>query len=86
MDAKKKTVIERIQSHKEALAKAQEYLETGAHSNWHGFRATFTPKLQNGQVIPPHKSWVANVFIPKYKKAIRDDERKLDRLDIKRRA
>ena len=81
MDLKKKALIERIQRHEEALTKAHEYLETGAHSDWHGFRALFAQKIKDGQLAPPHRDWITNVFIPHFEKAIHKAERKLDQIE-----
>jgi len=81
MDLKKKAILNRIRSHEDALTKAQEYLETGAHSDWRGFRAFFTPKTRDGREVPPHRDWVKNVFIPYCEKAIHLAERKLDRFE-----
>lgn len=81
MDPKKKAVLERIKSLEEKLTKAQEYLETGAHAEWHGFRPLFTPKIKDGKELPPHRDWVKNVYIPNCEKAIRKAEKILDRLD-----
>ena len=78
---KKKAVLERIKSLEDALAKAREYLETGAHSDWHGFRPLFTPKIKDCRQIPPHRDWVKNVFIPSREKAIRKAEKILDQLE-----
>jgi hypothetical protein len=84
MNPKEKAVRERIKSHEDALVKAKEYLETGAHSNWPGFGALFAPKTKDGRDVPPHKDWVRNVFIPRHEKAIRKAERILERLEQKR--
>ena len=81
MDLKKKAILERIKTHEDALIKAQEYLKTGAHADWHGFRALFAPKLKDGREVPPHRDWVKNVFIPNCEKAIYKAERKLDLFD-----
>jgi hypothetical protein len=81
MDTKKKAILERIKSLEDALSKAQEYLETGAHSDWNGFRPLFTPKIRDGRQIPPHRDWVKNVFIPSREKAIRKAEKILDQLE-----
>ena len=84
MNSKEKVVLERMKSHEDALVRAKEYLETGANSNWSGFRAWFVPKTKDGREMPPHKDWVRNVFIPRYEKAIRRAERTLERLEQKR--
>ena len=81
MDPKKKAILDRIKSHEDALTKAQEYLESGAHADWHGFRPFFTPKIKDGRELPPHRDWVKNVFIPRCEKAIHSAERKLDQFD-----
>lgn len=81
MDLKKKAVLDRIKSLEDALTKAREYLETGAHSDWNGFRPLFAPKIRDGRAMPPHKDWVKNVFIPRREKAIRKAEKILDRLE-----
>ena len=81
MDRKKKAILERIKSHEDALTKAHEYLETGAHSDWHGFRALFAPKIRDGKNVPPHRDWVKNVFIPRCEKTIRKAEKTLDQFD-----
>lgn len=64
----------------DAIAKAREYLETGAHADWHGFRPVFYGKTKEGKALPPHKDWVRNVFLPSKEKALHLAEKKLDRL------
>ena len=81
MDPKKKAILERIKSLEDALTKAQEYLETGAHADWRGFRALFTQKIKDGREVPPHRDWVKNVFIPNREKAIRKAEQILDQFE-----
>ena len=81
MDSKKKEILERIKSLDVALTKAHEYLETGAHSEWRGFRSLFTQKIKDGRVVPPHRDWVKNVFIPSREKAIRKAEKILDQFE-----
>jgi hypothetical protein len=81
MNLKKKAIAERIQSYEEDLIKAREYLETGAHSDWQGFRPWFVSKIKNGREVPPHRDWVKNVFIPRTEKAIHNAERKLDQFE-----
>ena len=82
MDLKKKAILERIQRHEDALTKAHEYLETGAHSDWHGFRALFAQKVKDGRVIPPHRDWIKNVFIPNCEKAIHGKKRPRQELEL----
>ena len=81
MDPKKKAILERIKSLEDALTKAQEYLETGAHADWRGFRALFTQKIKDGREVSPHRDWVKNVFIPNREKAIRKAEQILDQFE-----
>ena len=81
MNLKKKAILERIKSNEEALTRAREYLETGAHSDWYGFRALFAPKTKDGVAVPPHRDWVRNVFIPNCEKAIHKAERTLDQFE-----
>ena len=81
MNAKKKAVLDRIESFEQAIAKAREYLESGKHAHWSGFRPVFVPKLKDGKELPPHKDWVKNVFLPRMEKALRRAEILVERLD-----
>jgi len=74
---KRKAVHDRIGSIEQSIAKAKEYLETGKHADWNGFRPIFVRKLKDGKQLPPHKDWVKNVFLPGMEKALRRAE-KLD--------
>jgi hypothetical protein len=69
MNAKKKAVRDRIESFDQSIAKAKEYLESGKHAHWSGFRPMFVVKLKDGKELPPHKDWVKNVFLPHGKSA-----------------
>ena len=80
MNAKQKVVLDRIEHLEEAIAKGREYLETGVHAKWHGFRPYFTAKLRNGVASPPHPDWVRNVFIPRCERALKRAEKALQRL------
>ena len=75
-DAKKKTILERVESLEESARKAKEYLESGKHANWVGFRPLFVSKLQ-----PLHKDWVRNVFLVRTEKALRRAEKLLAQVD-----
>ncbi len=79
--SKSKSIVDRIKHIEEAIVKAQEYLETGAHADWHGFRPLYSGKMTDGKAQPPHKDWVKNVFLPSKEKALRNAERTLDKLD-----
>jgi hypothetical protein len=81
MNAKRKAVLERIESLELAISRAREYLETGKHANWIGFGPLFDRKFRNGKELPPHKDWVKNVFLPRKEKALRYSEKVLERLD-----
>lgn len=83
MNAKTKAVIDRIKHIEEAITKGREYLESGTHANWQGFRAFFSAKTRNGQALPPHRDWVTNVFLPRKVRALRDAEEVLRALELK---
>jgi hypothetical protein len=80
MNAKRKSVLDRIESLEEAIGKARDYLESGRHARWGGFRPLFVPKLRDGKELPPHKDWVRNVFLPRMEKALNRAEKLLERL------
>jgi hypothetical protein len=77
----KKTVLERIKRFEEAITKGREYLESGKHANWQGFRPLFNAKVRSGKAVPPHKDWVKNVFLPRTERALRHAEKVLLRLE-----
>ncbi len=77
---KRKAVLERIQHLEDAIAKGHEYLETGKHAHWHGFRPLFVDKVRNGEILPPHKDWIKSTFLPWKEKALKIYEKKLERL------
>ncbi|HUE71813.1 MAG TPA: hypothetical protein VMP01_13080 [Pirellulaceae bacterium] len=81
MNSKKKAVLDRIKHLEEAIAKGREYLESGQHADWCGFRPLFTAKKRDGKELPPHKDWVRNVFLPNREKALRQAEIVLERLN-----
>ena len=81
MNPKKKSVIDRIKNLEDAISKGSEYLESGKHADWRGFRAFFTPKVRDGKELPPHRDWVKNVFLPRMEKALSRAEKILDKLD-----
>ena len=80
MNAKQKAVLERIKRLEDEIAKGREYLETGAHAEWHGFRALFAVKARGGTALPPHPDWVRNVFLPRREKDLRQAEKALEKL------
>jgi hypothetical protein len=75
-DAKKGDILERIESIEQSILKAKEYLESGKHADWAGFRPLFVSKPQ-----PPHKDWVKNVFLARTEKALRRAEKVLGQVD-----
>jgi hypothetical protein len=77
---KREAVLGRIESLQEGLHKAKEYLESGEHAHWRGFRALFNVKAVQGKELPPHRDWVRNVFVPRSEKALDRAERLLERL------
>lgn len=83
MHAKKKAILDRIRRLEEGIARAREYLETGAHADWRRFRPLFDKKVRNGIPLPPHKDWVKNVFLRSYERALIRSEKLLEQLDLK---
>ena len=80
-DLKKNEIINRITDLEEQVTKAREYLKTGAHAHWSGFRPLFKEKVKDGKILPPHKDWVRNVFIPNREKALIKAEKILERVE-----
>jgi hypothetical protein len=80
MKPKERAIMDRIKNLEEAIAKGREYLESGAHADWRGFRPLFDPKLRDGKRLPPHKDWVRNVFLPRREKALTHAERLCERM------
>jgi hypothetical protein len=83
LNTKQTAPVERIKLVEQAIAKAKEYLATGKHAHWVGFRPLFDSKFRNGKELPPHKDWVKNVFLPRMEKALRREEKLTERLDRK---
>jgi hypothetical protein len=84
MDANTKAVVDRIQRIEEAITKGREYLESGAHATWRGFRPLFKGKIVDGEAVPPHRDWVKNVFLPRNERALKYAEKVLRTLQAKR--
>jgi hypothetical protein len=80
MNAKQKALLDRIKRLEDEISKGQEYLKTGAHGEWHGFRALFAAKARDGKPLPPHPDWVRNVFLPRREMALRQAEKILEKL------
>jgi hypothetical protein len=79
--SKKKAILDRIQGLEDAIAKAREYLETGAHADWQGFRPFLTRKVRDGKILPPHNDWVKNAYLPAQERALRQAESTLEKLE-----
>jgi hypothetical protein len=80
MKPEERAILDRIEALEEAITKGREYLETGAHADWHEFRPLFVPKMKDGKQLPPHEDWVKNVFLPRREGALRRAERLLETL------
>jgi len=80
MTSKEKAILDKIKHLEDAIAKGKEYLESGEHAHWHGFRPLFVDKVKDGEILPPHKDWVRNVFLPSCEKALKKVQGKLDKL------
>ncbi len=81
LNSKKKAILDRIKHLEDAIVKGQEYLESGKHAYWYGFRPMFVDKVRDGQILPPHKGWVKNVFLPGHERALRKAEGILEKLN-----
>ena len=60
LNMKRTSVLERIQLIEQAITKAKEYLESGKHAHWIGFRPLFVSKLKDGKELDmgtPHDSF-----------------------------
>jgi hypothetical protein len=77
---KRKSIEARIGRIEAAIKLANDYLETGEHADWHGFRPLFVGKFKDGKPCPPHKDWVRNVFLSRCRRRLADAERALKRL------
>ena len=80
MKSKEKAVLDRIKHLEDDIVKAKEYLESGEHAHWHGFRPWFADKVRDGEILPPHKDWVRNVFLPSSERALKEAQETLDKL------
>ncbi|TWT30284.1 hypothetical protein KOR34_48420 [Posidoniimonas corsicana] len=80
MDSKRRAILDRIAHLEVAITNAREYLETGEHAHWHGFRPLFDSKTRNSRTLPPHIDWVKNVFLTRQEQALKAAYDKLERL------
>jgi len=86
MDAERKVILDRIASFENAIRIAKEFLESGKHADWSGFRPHFVHKLKDGKEQPPHKDWVRRVYLPRMEIALGRAEKTLERLGEKEQA
>ena len=56
INSKERAVLDRIKRLEEAIAKGREYLQSGQHADWHGFRALFAAKVRDGSQCPLTKT------------------------------
>ena len=73
------SILDRIKHLEDAITKGREYLESGKHAHWHGFRPLFEDKVRDGKILPPNKDWVKNVFIPRYEKELKKADKILEK-------
>lgn len=81
MNAKRRDVLDRIESYEQAIAKARKYLELGRHADWSGVKPLVVHKFKDGKELLPHRDWVRNVFLPNNEKALRSTDKTLERLE-----
>ena len=79
---KTKEIVERIRSFEDAIRRASDYLESGKHANWVGFRPAFSDKTRGDKSVPPHKDWVRNVYLPRMERALTRAKRLLEKFDL----
>lgn len=79
-----RAIQDRIKNLEEEIAIGREYLETGNHADWRGFRPFFSQKVKEGKVLPPHKDWIKNVFLPSRERALRKTEKVLENYLMRR--
>jgi len=48
-DPKRKAGLERIKHLEQGIVHAKEYLESGKHPHWYGFRPWFVDKVKDGK-------------------------------------
>jgi hypothetical protein len=84
--AKRRAVMERIKSLEVALTRGREYLESGKHAHWSGFRPVNVRKRKGGAEVPPHEDWVRNVFLPRMERELISAEKSLERLSQERQS
>ncbi len=83
MSLKEKAIRDRIKYIEDSIIKAQEYLESGKHAHWQRFRPWFVNKVKDGEVLPPHRDWVKNVFLRRCEKSLFRNQKRLDKMTQK---
>ncbi|MEO1236109.1 MAG: hypothetical protein AAFX76_04905 [Planctomycetota bacterium] len=79
---KRQAINQRIEAVERNIKIAGEYLESGKHADWNGFRPPFNPKERDGVGLPPHRDWVKNVYIPRQERVLNRAERLLQRFAL----
>ena len=77
--SKRPDIVESIEKHATAVEMAQQYLATGDHAHWHGFR----PLFGGARDRAPHPDWVAHVFLRRRSGSLAFYEKLLERLERK---
>lgn len=85
MNSKEKAILDRIKLLEDGMAKGREFLEFGKHADWNGFRPLFAKKVRDDKVLPPHKDWIKNLFIPRHERALRKAHKSLERVTLESR-
>jgi hypothetical protein len=81
MNSKEKAILDRIKHLEDAISKGREFLETGKHGDWHRFQPMFVNKVGRDGVLPPHRDWIKNVFLPRQEKLLKHAQKSLERLN-----
>ena len=80
MNSKEKAILDRIKHLEDAISKGREFLETGKHGDWHRFQPMFVNKVGRDGVLPPHRDWIKNVFLPRQENLLKHAEKSLESL------
>ena len=81
IELKKRSIENRIRRLEAGIKLANQYLETGEHADWAGFRPLFWYKWKGDEICPPHKDWVKNVVIKRLEREITKANKALKRLE-----
>lgn len=83
VNSKANAILDRIKDIEPAIVKGREFLESGKHADWHGFRPLFVEKVKDGEVLPPHRDWVRNVFLPHHERRLTEAYKSLERVTMR---